>query len=96
MPSTVHRRLPRVYPVTVGIGSPSVRGRTTLVGDAALAVDPLSGYGITLAVEGAARWSDRDYADWLADTARRHERMESSVYRAARGVDGPFWDQRRA
>jgi flavin-dependent dehydrogenase len=96
LPSAARRRRPRVRPATVGVGWPSTRGRTRLVGDAALTVDPLSGHGITLALLGAMRWNELDYADWLADTARSHDRMESDVYRAACAVDGPFWDPRRA
>ena len=96
LPSAAHRRRPRVRPATVGVGWPSTRGRTRLVGDAALTVDPLSGHGITLALLGAMRCNTVDYADWLADTAQRQERMESDVYRAACVGDGPFWDPRRA
>jgi flavin-dependent dehydrogenase len=96
LPSTARLQRPRVRPATVGMGAPSSRGRIRLVGDAALAVDPLSGHGITLALECAARWNAVDYADWIADTAHVYERMERDVYRAASGVGGPFWDPRRA
>jgi hypothetical protein len=66
-----------------------------LVGDAALSVDPLSGRGITLALEGASRCDDPDYPDWIAETAREHDRIQREVYRAACAVAGHFWEKRR-
>lgn len=95
LPWAARQRRPWVRRAAVGMGTPSARGRVRLLGDAALAVDPLSGMGIALAIEGAARWNDVDYADWLTNTAAGYERMESEVYRGASGVDGAFWDRRR-
>ncbi|GAA4757355.1 hypothetical protein GCM10023350_48690 [Nocardioides endophyticus] len=42
------------------------------VGDAALSVDPLSGHGLTLALEGAVRCLDPDHAVWLRGQAEEH------------------------
>lgn len=87
---------PRVRPATVGTAGSTVHGSVRLVGDIALAVDPLSGHGVALALQAASRWNDDGYADWIVDTGRAHERTERDVYRAACGpVDGPFWTRRR-
>ena len=87
---------PRVRPATIGVAAPVMRGRVSLAGDAALTVDPLSGHGVTLAVQAASRCQDRGYPQWVADTAQVHTAKERDMYRAASGpVDGPFWVRRR-
>jgi hypothetical protein len=97
LPATARAAHPRVRPATIGTGAPAVGGRLTLVGDVALAVDPLSGHGIALALEAGSRWHDTGYAEWVAESGYAHERMERNVYRSACGaVNGPFWARRRA
>jgi flavin-dependent dehydrogenase len=66
-----------------------------VVGDAALALDPLSGHGVTLAVEGALRAADdpASYPDWLADQDVTHRAQGTRLYRAA-GRAGSFWQRR--
>lgn len=68
----------------------------TIIGDAALAVDPLSGHGLALAIQGAwlAATDPAGYPDWLADMTAGHEASERAVYAAA-GMAGPFWHRRR-
>jgi flavin-dependent dehydrogenase len=67
----------------------------TLVGDAALAVDPLSGRGLTLALEMAltAARDERGYGDWLAEQTRAHARQSRAVYGMADGTR-EFWRRR--
>ena len=95
LPRGAAMQQPRVRAATIGSGWPRVDGRMRLVGDAALSVDPLSGRGITLALEGASRCDDPDYPDWIAETAREHDRIQREVYRAACAVAGHFWEKRR-
>jgi flavin-dependent dehydrogenase len=68
-----------------------------VVGDAALAVDPLSGHGLALAFEGSLR-AARDpggYPEWLARITESHAIQEQGVYAAA-GRTGEFWRRRIA
>ena len=80
------------------------------VGDAAIALDPLSGNGIRVALEGAARAADAIermvragsndgvsvYLAWCADTIERERHVRQEVYRSARRTssDGVFWQRR--
>lgn len=52
------------------------------VGDAALCVDPLSGHGLTLALEGGLRCLDQGYPEWLVDQAEAHESAGRAAYEA--------------
>lgn len=63
---------PRVRSAAIGTAVPVAKGAIRLVGDVALAVDPLSGHGIALALEGGLRCRDDDYADWVAHVAGVH------------------------
>ena len=78
---------PRVRPVRshLALGDPPVRR----VGDAALSVDPLSGHGLTLALEGALRCLDDDYPDWLQAQAEDHARAARSAYALGGFPDAP-------
>jgi flavin-dependent dehydrogenase len=60
------------------------------VGDAALSVDPLSGHGLALALEGAVRHDAADYESWLSAQADAHHRARADAYRACRWRS-PFW-----
>jgi flavin-dependent dehydrogenase len=80
------------------------------VGDAAMALDPLSGNGIRVALEGAAhaahaidRWlrtgardGIRSYGAWVADTIERERQARQDAYRQApRAAEvGTFWRRR--
>ena len=80
------------------------------VGDAAIALDPLSGNGIRLAIEGAAhvahaidRWlrtgardGIRSYVHWGADIIERERQARQDAYRQApRAAEvGEFWRRR--
>lgn len=80
------------------------------VGDAAIALDPLSGNGIRVALEGAACAADAvervlragadegvgAYLAWCADTIERERHVRHDVYRQARrtAADGVFWQRR--
>ncbi|MEU4446186.1 FAD-dependent oxidoreductase [Actinosynnema sp. NPDC050801] len=76
---------------TTGPAPPGV----AVIGDAALAADPLSGQGLALAVEGAVLAADdpTGYPDWLARATAAHAAGARAVYSAA-GLDGPFWRRR--
>ena len=50
------------------------------VGDAALSVDPLSGHGLTLALEGAVRCLDPDQPAWLRAQAEEHADAARAAY----------------
>lgn len=67
----------------------------TAVGDAALAVDPLSGHGLALAFESAwmAASEPNRYPEWLADQSVHHANAEGAVYASA-GRSEPFWLRR--
>jgi flavin-dependent dehydrogenase len=77
---------------------PPVRG-LHLVGDAALAPDPLSGHGLTLALEGALALATEphSYSTWLATTTVEHQRQQQATYAAVRrDLCGPFHQRRLA
>jgi len=94
LPAVAHAATPHVRPVGEWGADPG--DGAVLVGDAAIAVDPLSGHGLTLAIESGMRHADSDYGSWLADTAAAHARRRQETYAAAVGdVGGPFWQRRR-
>jgi 2-polyprenyl-6-methoxyphenol hydroxylase-like FAD-dependent oxidoreductase len=95
LPAEVGRLTPHARPAATGAITPVSNGPVQLVGDTALAVDPLSGHGLTLALESASRWAEPSYAEWIADTLASHERQERAVYGSVETVDGPFWASRR-
>jgi flavin-dependent dehydrogenase len=79
----------------------------TRVGDAALAVDPLSGKGILEALDGAAVAAadllrepsggavEDPYAAWFAERRRQHAAAREAYYRMIRGREvTPFWARR--
>jgi len=95
LPGVAASRAPYARPAVLGSTRPVAHRSVRLVGDAAIAVDPLSGHGLTLALESATRWADADYADWVSETDRFHQQRERETYRPAVGpVDGPFWSRR--
>jgi flavin-dependent dehydrogenase len=96
LPDSIGTATPRVRPRAIGVAAPVQRGRLSLAGDCALAVDPLSGHGVALAVQSALECTDSAYPRWIADTARMHTAAEREIYRSACGpVDGPFWQRCR-
>lgn len=96
LPRTAIGRAPRVRPATIGSTWPVAQHSVHLVGDAAFALDPLSGCGLALALESATRWADEDYVDWSRETDEIRQHEERQIYRAAAGgFDGPFWTRRR-
>ena len=97
------RGRPRLRAAATGralpVSTAGITAGVTVIGDAALAVDPLSGRGLTLALESAlaAVREDRDYGEWLAEVARSHELRSRSLYRDAFPGDTPeFWRRRVA
>jgi hypothetical protein len=84
-----------IRPIAIGYVASEGLGGVRLAGDAAMSVDPLSGHGVTLAVEGAARYDDPAYSQWLTVTAQRYDARQHEIYCAASGFDGPFWAVRR-
>jgi flavin-dependent dehydrogenase len=94
LPPAVAGETPRVRSRTTGTAAVPGRG-VRLVGDAALSVDPLSGHGLALAVEGGVRWAEPHLPAWLAAAAKAHADQERVVYAAAAHQDGPFWRRRR-
>jgi 2-polyprenyl-6-methoxyphenol hydroxylase-like FAD-dependent oxidoreductase len=64
------------------------------VGDSAISVDPLSGHGLTLALESGLRCNEPDYPAWLADQADEHARTSRTAH-AVVPFDGPFWQAGR-
>jgi flavin-dependent dehydrogenase len=86
---------PRLRLAFTGILTGAVPNRMDVVGDAALAVDPLSGHGLTLALESAWQSATNpvDYSEWLAQVTAEHLAQERAVYADAR-LTGPFWRRR--
>lgn len=71
--------------------------RVVVIGDAALALDPLSGHGLSLAIAGAFHSADEpeSYRQWVADQRHQHDQGERTLYSAARHpVGAPFWARR--
>jgi 2-polyprenyl-6-methoxyphenol hydroxylase-like FAD-dependent oxidoreductase len=70
------------------------------IGDAALALDPLSGHGLAVALEGALVAAERrgDYRDWHRERLARALAEEPRVYApaAARRPASRFWSLRAA
>jgi flavin-dependent dehydrogenase len=96
LPCAAAARAPYLRPAVLGSTRPVAHRSVHLVGDAAIAVDPLSGHGLTLAFESAMRWADAEYGDWVSETDQFHQQRERETYRAAVGpVDGPFWSRRQ-
>lgn len=86
--------------------SPAVDGWAA-IGDAALALDPLSGHGIWTALRGAGRAAralidrgriDGDYCRWVADRCEEEVAMRTGTYAAGRlrFRNSPFWARRSA
>jgi 2-polyprenyl-6-methoxyphenol hydroxylase-like FAD-dependent oxidoreductase len=69
----------------------------SVLGDAAVAVDPLSGHGLALAFESAWRAAadPAGYPRWLAAVTAAHLGQQRAVYTAA-GQAGEFWRRRSA
>lgn len=64
-------------------------GAAYVIGDAALAVDPLSGQGIAIAIEGACRWSAPEYTEWHASITLDHRgARKGHVRRSSRAARG--------
>lgn len=67
------------------------------IGDAALAVDPLSGHGLRIAIESGIRGAldPTGYGEWLRTEQRRHADDERALYdRETRFAAEPFWSRR--
>jgi len=87
------------------IARPATTGRLELsaphamvIGDAALAIDPLSGYGLTLALESALQAAEDPQVlpQWLAATATLHAQQERMAYdRLDRDHRSSFFDRGR-
>ncbi|MEQ6901799.1 hypothetical protein, partial [Nocardioides sp. YIM 152588] len=69
-------------------GAQLLRSRLQFAG--ALSVDPLWGHGLALALDGARRWDDDGYRDWLAERAEDHEAAARATYADA-GFDPGEW-----
>ena len=78
-------------------GYTSCWGDETLnvIGDAALAVDPLSGHGLTLAflTSWQAVSDPFGYAMWIEETRRKYAEREREIYASAQR-SGAFWERR--
>ncbi len=81
VPSSAAEAVPRLRPARSSMAL--VEPGSLRVGDAALSVDPLSGHGLTLALEGGLRCLHAGYADWLLDQARSHEAAGLDLYATA-------------
>ncbi len=66
-----------------------------VLGDAALALDPLSGRGLATAVRGALMLAanPQRYRDWIVEQARSHTAAARELYSAAAGKH-EFWRRR--
>ena len=76
--------------------------RWIAVGDAALAVDPLSGHGLLTAMVGAGRAvgavcrHDHTYDRWITGRRVRHRAHQAAIYGLERRwPDAPFWTRRQ-
>ncbi len=67
------------------------------LGDAALAADPLSGHGLSIALDGALRaTTNRDeYIHWLAVSQEAHRLQERTLYGDEGRYPFEFWRRRR-
>ena len=92
LPATAADTVPRVRPIRSRLHEVGP-GAAVRVGDAALSVDPLSGHGLALALEGAVRCADQDYLSWLRAQADAHEHAGRAAYEAVPHTS-PFWRRR--
>jgi flavin-dependent dehydrogenase len=88
---------PRVRAGTIGGLAAVPPAGVQVIGDAALAVDPLSGHGLALAFESAARAADDPdgLSAWIAEVETAHAEQAAELYLAA-GAHGAFWRRRLA
>lgn len=89
------------------LSAPDLDPDTPRIGDAAVAMDPLSGHGMFWAlasalmavplasalIDGQAALAARFYRDRVVSTFERQARVGRDFYRAS-GLDGPFWTAR--
>jgi 2-polyprenyl-6-methoxyphenol hydroxylase-like FAD-dependent oxidoreductase len=69
----------------------------TVIGDAAVALDPLSGAGLSFGIQSAVRAADDRgrYHEWLAAMRIWHDSQQRAVYAApASASPQPFWARR--
>ena len=104
---TLAGSIPLGVPTVVAVGGHRLRpcaGRGWLaVGDAALAVDPLSAGGVTFALRSAKMAAEAllsgsavSYAEFVRDTAAGYARMYPQIYGAeTRFPAAPFWQARQ-
>lgn len=88
LPRETARLVPRARPVRSQLSVTTDGPRRA--GDAALSVDPLSGHGLTLALEGGLRCLTDGYAGWLVQQADEHAAAAGAVYAEA-GLDRSLW-----
>ena len=115
-PGTVWRRCTDTEPPThlrvtgaeLRLNAPVLNPEIPGLGDAAVAMDPLSGHGLFWALASALMappiakailagkpdLATRFYGDRVISTFHRQARVGRDFYRAA-GLDGPFWEARR-
>jgi 2-polyprenyl-6-methoxyphenol hydroxylase-like FAD-dependent oxidoreductase len=80
LPDAARRAPVRVRPAGAGrVDRPWPEGITP-IGDAALALDPLSGQGLAFALHSGVRALDDDYARWLCGVADEHAAHEASLW----------------
>jgi len=67
------------------------------LGDAALAADPLSGHGLSIALDGALRatTNPEEYIHWLAASQEAHRLQERTLYGDEGRYPFEFWRRRR-
>lgn len=94
LPSAADKTVPRVRPIRSRLHL-EAPGAVVRVGDAALSVDPLSGHGLALALEGAMRYTEPDYPSWLREQADAHELAGRTMYEAV-PCRSPFWRRHTA
>jgi len=88
LPHEAERLMPRARPVRSQLSRSTDGPRR--VGDAALSVDPLSGHGLTLALEGGLRCLADGYQQWLVQQADQHAAAGEALYAQA-GFDHSLW-----
>lgn len=88
--------------VSTGRPAASSTGCSVLVGDAALALDPLSGGGLRFALESGVSAAEpivdgdiERYRGWLGETAAAHRSHAASTYAAGRFASAPYWRRRQ-
>jgi hypothetical protein len=96
LPRDVADLWPTTWPATLGTNRPLPDCNIHVVGDAALSVDPLSGQGLTFALECGSRWREPGYDDFLSRRTTQCLEMERHTYRSARvSDDSEYWARRR-